>query len=139
MVGIGVLLVALAWTWNMVFPINKKIWTSSFVLNTVGLDLILLGLLVYVIDFVKVKGWTGFFVTVGKNPLAIYLLSELLGQILDMIPVGSGESLNGWIITHIYQNIPPPKFGSLCYAVSYMLVCWLVGKFLEVRKIYIRV
>ena len=68
MVGIGALLVALAWTWNMVFPINKKIWTSSFVLNTVGLDLILLGLLVYMIDFMKIKSWTGFFVTVGKNP-----------------------------------------------------------------------
>jgi predicted acyltransferase len=139
MVGIGVLLVALAWTWNLVFPINKKIWTSSFVLNTVGLDLILLGLLVYVIDFLKVKSWTGFFVTVGKNPLAIYLLSELLIEILDMIPAGPDTSLSEWLSAHIFQHISPEKLGSLCFAVAYMLVCWSVGKILEWKKIYIRV
>jgi predicted acyltransferase len=139
MVGIGALLVILAWTWNFVFPISKKIWTSSFVLNTVGLDLILLGLLIYVIDFLKIKSWTGFFTTVGKNPLAIYILSELLIEVLDMIPAGSGTSLTDWIYTHIFQHISPEKLGSLFFAIAYMLVCWSVGKFLEWRKIYIRV
>jgi len=134
-----VILVALAWTWNFVFPINKKIWTSSFVLNTVGLDLVILGLLIYVIDFAKIKGWTSFFTTVGKNPLAIYMLSELLIEIMDMIQIGPDMSLTEWINAHVFQHIYPEKLGSLFFAVSYMLVCWCVGKFLEWRKIYIRV
>ena len=138
MVGLGALFVILAWVWNPVFPVNKKIWTSSFVLNTVGIDLILLGFLIYVIDFLKIKGWTGFFTTVGKNPLAIYMLSELLIEVLDMIPVGD-SSLHETLYTRIFQNIGSPQFGSLCFAVAYMLVCWSVGKVLEWRKVYIRV
>ena len=138
MVGVGALLIILAWVWNPVFPINKKIWTSSFVLNTVGIDLILLGFLIYVIDFLKIKGWTGFFTTVGKNPLAVYMLSELLIEVLDLIKVGPDESLSEWIVVNIFQPIHPEKFGSLCFAICYMLVCWSFGKFLEARKIYIR-
>jgi predicted acyltransferase len=138
MMGIGALLVVLAWAWNPLFPINKKIWTSSFVLNTVGLDLLILGFLIYVIDFWSVKGWTGFFTTVGKNPLAVYILSELLIEVLDMIPVGGG-SLTEWVNSHTFQLIHPVEVGSLCFAIAYMLVCWSFGKFLEWRKIYIRV
>lgn len=138
MAGIGVLLIGLAWLWNPVFPVNKKIWTSSFVLNTIGIDLILLAVLIQVIDFWNLKAWTGFFTTVGKNPLAIYLLSELLIVILDMIQIAPGVNLTGWIITHSTGLIRPIKFGSLCFAVGYMLICWGVGKWMEVKKIYIR-
>jgi len=139
MLGVGALLVIIAWTWNMVFPINKKIWTSSFVLNTVGLDLLILGVLIYIIDFMKVTKWTGFFTTVGKNPLAIYILSELLEQVLDMIPAGSGNSVVGWIDNHFFQYIAPGKLGSLLFAITYMLICWTVAKVLEWKKIYIKV
>ena len=138
MAGIGAILIIVAWAWNPVFPINKKIWTSSFVLNTVGIDLILLSLLIYIIDFKKVTGWTGFFTTVGKNPLAIYLLSELLIVVLDMIHIGPDTSLTEWINAHTFQHISPVEVGSLCFAIAYMLVCWCFGKFLEVKKIYIR-
>ncbi|TDW99205.1 acyltransferase family protein [Dinghuibacter silviterrae] len=138
MAGVGALLIILAWVWNPVFPVNKKIWTSSFVLNTVGIDLILLSFLIFIIDFQKLKGWTGFFTTVGKNPLAIYLLSELLIVVLDLIKVGPDTSLTEWIITHTTGHISPEKLGSLCFAIAYMLVCWSVGKWMEVKKIYIR-
>jgi predicted acyltransferase len=139
MIGVGALLIILAWIWNPVFPINKKIWTSSFVLNTVGLDLILLGFLIFIIDFGHIKRWTGFFVTVGKNPLAVYIFSELLIVVLFMIPAGPDHDLAGWIDSTIFMKIPPPQLGSLCFAVAYMLVCWCFGKFLEWRHIYIRV
>lgn len=137
MIFIGALLVIVAWCWNPVFPINKKLWTSTFVVNTVGIDLILLGFLIFVIDFRGWKSWTPFFVTVGKNPLAVYLLSELLIVVLFLIPVGDND-LVGWIISHTTAYIKPVEIGSLVFAIGYMLVCWCFGKFLEVRNIYIR-
>ena len=138
LINIGAILVLVALAWNIVFPINKKIWTSSFVLCTVGLDLILLGELIYLIDLLKWKGWTSFFNTFGKNALPIYILSEILIVTLLMIPAGD-DDVAGWTNTHFFQAYMPGPFGSLMFAVTYMLICWLVGKWLEWRKIYIKV
>lgn len=135
----GALLIFIALWWNMIFPINKKLWTSSFVLLTSGIDLLLISALVYVIEMRERKGgWTGFFLVFGKNPLFIYLLSELLVTVLFMIPVGR-QSFFGWINTVFYQVIAPGAIGSFLFAISYMLLCWCVGWWLNRRKIYIKV
>ena len=84
----GALSVALALCWDWFFPINKKLWTGSFVLITVGIDCILLAALIYIIDFSQKHKWTYFFEVFGKNPLFIYLLSELGVTLLWFIPVG---------------------------------------------------
>ena len=136
---VGALLIFIALWWNMIFPINKKLWTSSFVLLTSGIDLLLISSLVYVIEMRERKGgWTSFFLVFGKNPLFIYLLSELLVTVLFMIPVG-GQSFFGWINTVFYQVIAPGAIGSFLFAISYMLLCWCVGWWLNKRKIYIKV
>jgi len=135
----GTLLLAVAMAWDMGFPINKKLWTSSYVLYTVGIDMIFLSFLIYIIDFRHKTAWTAFFSAFGKNPLFIYLLSELLVIILFLIKVGKGSSLFEWINAHFYQVLFPGAFGSLLFALSYMLLCWGVGKWLDVKKIYVRV
>jgi len=135
--GCGFVVLALAW--NSVFPISKKLWTSSFVCVTVGIDLIFLSFLIYVIEFRNKKGWTGFFNVFGKNPLSIYLLSELLIVVLFLIPMGPDLSFADWINQVFYQALFPGKIGSLLFAISYMMVCWGVGKWLDYKKIYIRV
>ena len=135
--GCGLITLALAW--NMVFPINKKLWTSSFVLVTVGIDLVLIAFLIYTIEFRKKVSWTPFFNVFGKNPLFIYLLSELLVVILFTIPAGNGESAFEWINRVFYQHVFPGSVGSLLFALTYMMVCWSVGKWLDYKKIYIRV
>ena len=132
-------LITLALFWNMAFPINKKLWTSSFVLVTVGIDLVLIAFLIYTIEFRKKISWTPFFNVFGKNPLFIYLLSELLVVILFTIPAGNGESAFEWINRVFYQAVFPGPVGSLLFALTYMMVCWSVGKWLEYKKIYIRV
>jgi predicted acyltransferase len=136
----GFLFIFLALCWNMSFPIGKKLWTSSFVLLTVGIDLVLISALVYVVEIKSWnKGnWTNFFTTVGKNPLPIYLLSELLIVALGWIYI-SRVTFNDWINTAFFQVIAPGAIGSLLFAICYMLVCWLVGKILDNRKVYIRV
>ena len=137
---VGCLFLFIAWSWNMFFPIGKKLWSSPFTLLTVGLDLIIISALIYIVEIRKLNGanWTGFFTTVGKNPLAIYILSEVLVIALWMIRVGDND-LMGWINHTVYQPIAPGPLGSLLFAISYMLLCWVVGKILDKNKIYIRV
>lgn len=135
----GTALIAVACAWNLVFPINKKLWTSSFVLLTVGLDLVILSFLIYFIEFKGKNRWTPFFAVFGKNPLFVYLVSELLIVVLWMIPMGGGESFVEWINRVFYQAVFPGAFGSLLFSLSYMMICWCVGKALDAKKIYIRV
>jgi predicted acyltransferase len=134
----GAVLILLALTWNMVFPINKKIWTSSFVLLTVGLDLLILPILMFIIEIEKRQKWTSFFVVFGRNPLFIYLLSELLLITLYLIPAGDA-SLQRWLYKDIFGSIASPVNASFLFAFFFMLTCWAVGYILDRKKIYIRV
>ncbi|MEO3405745.1 heparan-alpha-glucosaminide N-acetyltransferase domain-containing protein [Mucilaginibacter sp. CAU 1740] len=136
----GCLFIFLALCWNMVFPINKKLWTSSFVLVTTGLDLVILSALIYALEINNWnKGnWAKFFTTMGKNPLPVYVLSEILLIPVSMIII-SGTNAVDWINNVFYQVIAPGPIGSLLFAISFMLVCWLVAYLLDKKNIYIRV
>jgi len=135
----GVIAVALALLWNPFFPINKKLWTGSFVLLTVGIDCILLAALTYIIDFLQRTRWTYFFQVFGKNPLFIYLLSELGATLLWFIPIGEKhQPLYSWLYQNVFQHAGN-YFGSFLFAISFMLFCWLIGYILDRRKIYVRV
>jgi predicted acyltransferase len=135
----GCLFIFIAICWDAAFPINKKLWTSSFVMITTGIDLVVISFLIYALEINNWnKGnWARFFTIVGKNPLPIYVLSEVLLIILSWIVI-SGKGLpERW--TSLFQAIAPGKVGSLLFAISFMLVCWLVGYVLDKKKIYIRV
>jgi predicted acyltransferase len=134
----GAILIFIALTWHMAFPINKKLWTSSFVLLTVGLDLILLPILMYWIELRKKQKWTYFFVVFGKNPLFIYLLSEIVLITMYLIPVGE-TTLAGWLYRSFFSSFANPVNASFLFAFFFMLACWAVGWLLEKKKIYIRV
>lgn len=138
---VGAALIFVALCWDMVFPINKKLWTSPFVLLTTGLDLSILATLIFAIEIKDWNraNWTQFFVIPGKNPLFIYLLSEVLVIILYMVPVGGGESAFGWLGKHVFQAIAPGAIGSLLFALTFMLLCWSVGWALDRRNLYVRV
>jgi predicted acyltransferase len=134
----GVLLLFAAYCWNLTFPINKKLWTSSFVVNTVGLDCIIISLIIYVIHFKHKTNWTYFFEVFGRNPLFIYLLSELGATLLNFFRIEPKVSLFQWIYRNIFIHAGD-YFGAFLFAVSFMLACWLVGYFLDKKKIYVRV
>jgi predicted acyltransferase len=133
----GIVLIFLALCWNNFFPINKKIWTGSFVFLTVGIDCVLLAVLVYVIDFLQIKRFNHFFEVFGKNPLFIYLLSEVCAILLGFIPVGD-KSLHQWVFQNVFSHAGM-YFGSFLFAITFMLFCWLVGYMLDKKKIYVRV
>jgi len=129
----------IAWSLNFFFPVNKKLWTDSFVFITVGLDLVLLSFLIYIIEFREKKSWTGFFSVFGKNPLFIYLLSEILATVFALISIKDGQDVREWSNGVFYQHFFPGAFGSLLYSLTFMMICWTVGLILDKKKIYIRV
>jgi len=136
----GFLFIFLALFWNLSFPISKKLWTSPFTLLTVGIDMVLISALIYIVEMLQWNkwNWTSFFTTVGKNPLPVYLFSELGATILFIIPVG-GISLYQAVNKSFFQVIAPGPIGSLLFAICFMLICWVFGKILDKNKIYIRV
>jgi predicted acyltransferase len=135
---LGCVLVVIGYFWDLSFPINKKLWTSSFVVYTVGIDCVILAAIIYVVDFLGRTKWTNFFTVFGKNPLFIYLVSEVGVTIMDYIHPEPGRNLVSWLYHHVYQHAGL-YFGSLLFAISWMLFCWLVGFYLDKKKIYVRV
>ena len=135
----GCLFIMIAICLDPVLPMNKKLWTSSFVFVTTGLDLIIISFLLYALEINDWNkwNWARFFTIPGKNPLFLYLVSELLLTILAWITI-SAKSVPDWW-THSFQVIAPGRIGSLLFAISFMLVCWLVGYVLDKKNIYIRV
>lgn len=134
----GVVLLALAYLWDLGFPINKKIWTSSYVLLTVGWDLVLLGGLVFLVEVQKVTSWTYFFQAFGRNPLILYVCSGVVVSIFSMIPVGD-STFKGWIYANLFTSWLDPKNASFLFAISYMLLIWLIGLWMDKKKIYVKV
>jgi predicted acyltransferase len=133
----GAVCVILSLWWNTVFPINKKLWTDSFVLCTVGIDLCVLAILIYAVPQGREPRWTYFFEVFGRNTLVVYLISEVGQTLLDSIHVGE-QSLFGWLYAAAFVPWAGDKPGSLLYAVVYMLGCWAVAYAMDRKRIYIR-
>jgi predicted acyltransferase len=132
----GITLLFIAYFWNREFPINKNIWTSSYAVLTVGLDCLILGAIIYVMDFLgKAKG-SYFFLVFGRNALILYLMSELGITILWTVLIG-GKPLHLWLFLYVF-SYAGDYIGSLLFALCWMLTCWLVGFLLDKKKIYIK-
>jgi predicted acyltransferase len=135
---VGAVLVAIGLGWHLGFPLNKKLWTSSFVVLTIGIDIMVLVGLMYLLDIRKNTGWSYFFVVMGRNTLFIYLLSEVAAILLDTFSA-DGNNLHQWIFMHGFRPWAGDYPGSLLFAICFMLMCWSVGYFLDRKKIYIRI
>ncbi|WP_353182719.1 DUF5009 domain-containing protein [Parapedobacter lycopersici] len=146
----AVLLYVAGLCWGLGFPINKKIWTSSYVLYTTGLALFAIGVMIWYIEVLDVRNWlTRFFDVFGKNPLFIFVLSGLLPRLLGLFRISTGvndagETLYttplGWFYTHVCARVPgPPEIGSLCYALVFVGFCWAICYVMDQKKIYVKV
>lgn len=146
----GCVLVGAGLCWDLAFPINKKIWTSSYVLYTSGLAINILAVMIYFIELRKYKSMlTRFFDVFGKNPLFIFVISGLLPRVLALIRIfdyvditGKNVYLSpfGWFFKHICKPVfANPNNGSLLYAICMILFYWLIVYWLDRRKIYVRV
>jgi predicted acyltransferase len=139
----GVVLVAVGWAWSFWFPINKALWTSSYVVFTAGMALCFLGFCYWLIDIKGYKTWTKPFVIFGVNALALFVGSGLMGRLLGLIkvpgPDGASISLQPWIFNNLYLPLASPINASLAYAISFILVWLFLMWLLYRKKIYIKV
>jgi predicted acyltransferase len=95
--------------------------------------------LIYITDFLQLKRWGYFFEVFGKNPLFIYLLSEVIAILLWFFRVGDNyQPVYSWIFENVFSHAGM-YFGSFLFAISVMLFCWLVGYIMDKRKMYVRV
>lgn len=146
----GCVLVFTGFCWDLVFPINKKIWTSSYVCYTTGLALMVLGVMIYLIEFREYRGaWSRFFVVFGKNPLFIFVLSGFLPRVQGLLRWVDHTDASGkpvyitpfaWFYEHICKPLSSKlEVGSLVYAIGMIIFYWLIVYLLDRKKIYIRV
>jgi len=132
--------------WNLSFPINKKLWTSSYVLFAGGLSLSLLALSLFLVDLPKKKslkqnhdGLLKPFFIFGTNAIVAYVFSELLAGALFSIQVHPNVNMAQLILRSIVHAVPNVPFASLLYALAFVVVCWLVVAALYRRKIFIKI
>ena len=134
----GLAMIALALAWDLYLPINKPIWTSTYVVLSTGWDLIILSILIGVLEIARIKSWSRFFEPFGKNPLFIFVLSGIVVLTMGLIFIGD-TSLKGWIYQNLFLSWLSPYNASFLYALLFLVFMWLIAYILDKKKIYIKV
>ncbi|MEM1320737.1 MAG: heparan-alpha-glucosaminide N-acetyltransferase domain-containing protein [Bacteroidota bacterium] len=141
--GSGTLLVAIGLLWGLTFPINKALWTSSYVLYTSGIALLTLATIYWLVDVLGYRRWTKPFVVYGTNALFIYVLSGLIAKSLYLIKLpladGSTPTLGSWLYQSFYTPLLSPYNASLAYALTNVALLWGLAWILYHKKIFIKV
>ena len=145
----SIALIASGAVWNFWFPINKKLWTSSYVLFAAGLSLLLFSLTIWLVDVRRQSlpetersehpRWLVPFFVFGVNSIAAYVFSELLAAFLGTVQVAPHLSIAGWLYGHLHAVVPDPSLASLIYALLYVAFCWIPIYVLYRRNIYLKV
>jgi predicted acyltransferase len=135
---VGLISILAGLWWGLLFPINKPIWSSSYVLYTTGLAMCILGIIIFLVDLKNKKQWSEPFVLYGKNPLLIYALSGIIVKIYVLIRVGEGNGY-GALYRNIFQPIGGDYFGSFLFALAHVLLFLGIATWLNRKKIYFRV
>jgi len=133
----GAVLVAIGWAWNAFFPINKALWTSSYVMFTGGLALQFLALCYWLIDIKGYRRWAKPFEIFGLNAIALYVLADLLANVFELIKIGD-DSLGGRIYNFFGAFLSPTN-ASLAFAIFFVLLCFFFIWLLYRRRIFIKI
>lgn len=124
--------------WNWFFPINKHIWTSSYVLYTSGLGTLALATCILVVDVWGYTKWTFLGRVYGANAITSYVLAGTLSVVFYGIKFG-GSSLNEWFMSGVTSVGFDPRFASMLYAIIFMLIIFVPALILYRKKIFIKV
>lgn len=138
----GTLLVFFGLILHPLFPINKQLWTSTYVLFTSGAALILFGICYGVLDVLKMKKWSIPFVILGMNAITVYVGSGILVRLLGLVKISEGNNhipLKTFIFKHLLAPWAGPFNGSLIYPMLILLVCWGILFFLYKKNIFIKI
>jgi len=131
----------IGYLWNMVFPINKPLWTSSYVLYTAGIAMAVMAIIYLIADVLKFQRWATFFIVFGTNSLFTFFLAGIWTRMLlfIMIPMGTDKiNLYGWFYEKVCVPVAGNLNGSLMFALIQMLIIWFFALILYRKKILIR-
>jgi predicted acyltransferase len=140
----GVLLIGVGRAWHVWFPINKKLWTSSFVVFMAGMALIFLALCYWLADVKKIRGtWDSAILVFGKNAIAAYIFAEALSSTLGAILVrrvqGTAVPLQDYVYSRVFEPLANPANASLLYSLVYVFICWLAMLVLYRKGVFLKV
>lgn len=143
MLAAGVLGIFLGQLWGLWFPINKNLWSSSYVLFAAGIALVALSICYWAIDIMNWKtGWTYVWLVFGMNAIIAYVFSELLSSTLYAIDVHTGTktvSLSWYLFAHCFAEIPSHHLASLAYSIGIVAACFIPVAILYKKKIFLKV
>ncbi len=128
MFSASIILMVIGKIWNIIFPINKNLWTSSFVCFVGGLSLLLFTIFYLVIDVWNLKGWTPFFTVIGVNSITIYMAT----RIIDF--EYTSRFLFGGFIT-----LMPKEWATLLFSIAFVATAWIFLYLLYKKKIFLKV
>lgn len=138
MIAGSALLIA-GYIWSYFDPVNKKLWTSSFTMITTGADILLFITVYYCVDVLrKPLPFQSFFICFGRNPILIYLFSELLMKGLLFPAAGSGTTIYSWLYSHYFSEAGFYN-GALLQAICYMLLSWVLVWILNKKQYYLKI
>ncbi|MBA2378868.1 MAG: DUF5009 domain-containing protein [Blastocatellia bacterium] len=138
----GVMLLAAGWTWSLVFPLNKALWTSSYVVYTAGLALLTLAACYWLIDIKGYRRWAFPFVVFGVNALGLFVFSGIFARMLNIIrfgPEGEQITLQKLIFQNVFLSLGSPLTTSLLYALTFILFWWFLMWLLYRKKLFLKV
>jgi len=139
----GAICVMIGWAWNPFFPINKALWTSSYVVFTAGLGLQLLALCYWFVDIKGYRRWAWPFIVFGVNAIALFVGSALMVKLMGLIRIPEGDgtrtSSQGWIFENLFLSWASPINASLAYAIAFILFWLFLMWLLYRKKIFVRV
>jgi predicted acyltransferase len=128
----------IALCWDLTFPINKPIWSSSYVFYTTGLAMTVLSIILFFTEMHGYRRWTKPFVLFGKNPLFIYALSGMIVRIYGLIRIGDTNAYGG-LYKYVFQPLAGDYIGSLLFALAHVMLFLFVAWLLDRKQVYIRV
>src|SRR5271170_7876891 len=136
----GVIGVAAGKILDLGFPINKKLWTSSYVIFTAGLGLLCLAMCYWIADVRKWRGlWKELPLVFGMNAIAAYVFAGVISGLLDHFQTVGGMSWQELIYENTFVPLANPANASLLYALAYVLVCWVAMWLLYRKGIFLKI
>ncbi len=142
MFAVGAMAMVIGACWGWVFPINKGLWTSSYVLFTGGMAAVSLATCLWLIDGLGVKGWTKFFVVYGTNPLVAFLGSGLMARLIGGMIVWQTDtgrtSLQQYVYREAFASWLAPKNASLLYAIAFVMLWYAILSVLHRRGVMVK-
>ncbi len=138
-ISIGVIALIIGYAWNMTFPANKTLWTSSYVLISGGWATIIFAIIYYLSDVKGLSNWGKPAIIFGSNAITVFFLSGIITRLFGMIKLGNGASIHGNLYSLLASIITIPELSSMVYSLFVITFYFLVALYMYKKEIFIKV